>query len=656
MKNFLKWIQLSLVCLWYVAVGEIEMRIIFECPYYDINKQLSILEQETDYDRQTKIFDAYIKRFIDGEDLFDRILSVIPTNEVERLYKYREKAIKVFQTSAVWIPERQLFLASVRVWVFEYICYIYTTFFDENWKEVKEEVMIGATKVPSLLNIPNDWSIANSGPEDGRVFRAFSDQFFIIFNMKRKEPPARPIYLYSFTTGKFNQLRIPEHDGKTVLIEKNWSPLIIDDNHLYFIYNFENFQVVDCTEEGSCTRITGSYKREPGILRGGTAFQKYKDTDYYLSLSFTHLEYIKSGWCKLYRPALSLVKANGNDEDFRLIYTSEPIDFRDRIIMYPMTKYKSQSEKVFCGSGAWLIPNSIARIDEKSDISDITFSLGDEFQLVVKVKGIYKFVGEIIADYEKGILPAETKCAERFAYDYYNQRDLISPIKGLEEKDFEKNVKSVVEVKPQCEHMNYFDQETNKCERCFNLCAKCEIYDYCTECKDPNAVPNGGYCFCKDGFYMDPVANSCKSCSQSCSICSSHDDCLKCKSPNSVVDNGSCKCLEGFIEVFNSQTKTYSCEDITKIDAEKMFGCYRSHTEIDRQEYTLFDSKLGYYISPDKNSLSMVLSGISPGNEMADQEIKYCEFDMSKEKVQKLETSIVRDGYIIELQVKATKL
>ncbi|CAG9320605.1 unnamed protein product [Blepharisma stoltei] len=133
-----------------------------------------------------------------------------------------------------------------------------------------------------------------------------------------------------------------------------------------------------------------------------------------------------------------------------------------RIILTPVTKYKNPGERVFCGPGGWLIPNSIAKIDENSDIADLTLSVDDELQLVVKAKGLLKYIGKIIEAYEKEILPEERKCAEKFAYDYYEKKELVSPLKGIEEKEFEKN--EAAASKGGCKEKHFLNFQSNKCE------------------------------------------------------------------------------------------------------------------------------------------------------------------------------------------------
>ncbi|CAG9325274.1 unnamed protein product [Blepharisma stoltei] len=71
----------------------------------------------------------------------------------------------------------------------------------------------------------------------------------------------RQINLYRFSTATHRKLELQEHIGKTWCVEKNWSPLIIDNVHLYFLYKYEDTQVIDCTEEHlPCKRQFGSDK------------------------------------------------------------------------------------------------------------------------------------------------------------------------------------------------------------------------------------------------------------------------------------------------------------------------------------------------------------------------------------------------------------
>ncbi|CAG9320463.1 unnamed protein product [Blepharisma stoltei] len=230
-----------------------------------------------------------------------------------------------------------------------------------------------------------------------------------------------------------------------------------------------------------------------------------------------------------------------------------------RIILTPVAKYKTPGERVFCGPGARLIPNSIAKIGENSYIADLTLSVDNEL-LVVKAKGLLKYISKIIEAYEKELLPEERKCAQKIAYDYYEKKELVSPLKGLEEKDFEKN--EAITSKLGCMEKHFLSFQSNKCEsKCW-----CEIYDYCTKCKDENAKNKGWYCFCKDRFYMYERDNSCKACSKYCLTCTLAGRCLRCKAPNFVSDDDICKGLESLLEVVNSNdTRTANADIIEAI-------------------------------------------------------------------------------------------
>ncbi|CAG9320603.1 unnamed protein product [Blepharisma stoltei] len=631
-----KGLLLLLSLLWVRISSETEFQIRNGCPFFDINSKINLLQEDTYFNDNEKL-EVYIKGFINKESLFSTIHQVIPNDWKE---KVQIKDIRYLHPSAVWVPERNLFLVAMRVWVLSRICFIYTTFYDKDWKEVKDEIIIGSTKVPSVLDIPHSWSIENSGPEDGRLFRAFSDQFFIAFNMKKLDLSARPMFIYSYTTKKTQQLFIPEHQGKVVIMEKNWSPLIIDNEHLYFVYNFENFQIINCKTDGNCIRVHGDYKWKPGFLRGGSPFVRFRNSNYYIALSWTHTELPKEGWCYLYRPALTIAYAAAANPDFDLVYTSEPIDFHKRLFIKPAGPKDSLDDINSCHT--WLMSNSIAKWDFENDIVDITLTHQDNYPVAVKATGLTKLVKSIIELYEYGKLPQEDHCADKLLYFYYNRDDLAYPGKGMEEGEFEKK------IKPNCQKGEYVEPASDSCQKCHKLCAECEVYDYCKSCADPNSSPVSGYCICNDGYYSK--GDICKKCSNGCAKCSARNNCLACKNPNTVIDNGICKCVEGFVEVYDQASSEFVCKTY---DPNQKFGCYRGRSEIELSEYqNVMKMTFGYQETGQRLGVFLSTQKELPSIE----ENKFCESDITKNKVETLKTSWIEDGFEIEVDIKITKL
>ncbi|CAG9320261.1 BMT4_4 [Blepharisma stoltei] len=644
------WLGL-LLCLYKADSSVTEgPKLIHGCPYFDINSQIRILEKVTQYDDK-EILNIYSKDFLNKEYLTNIVKNAMPSTYSSRIKSNDD--IRYLHPSAMWIPERNLFLVAVRVWALSRICYLYVTFFDSDWKEIRTEDMVGSTKVPSILNIPSDWNVENSGPEDGRLFRALKDEFFIIFNMKKSDSSARPMYMYRFSTGSMQELSIPEHREKAFVIEKNWSPIIIDDSHIYFVYNFENFQVIDCTDEGPCKRVQGDFKRKPGFLRGGSPYVRLGDTNYYLSLGIIHAEYPKQVFCHVYRPVLTIVQAFRDEPSFELIYTSEPFDFEKRIFLYPPGHFRSLNDMHLCdGPMSWTVGNSIAKLDMENDISDMIFTLGDARAVSLKAIGLSAVVNKIIETYELGNLPVEDKCSEKLTKFYFNLDDLSLPKIGNEEVEYQKKIGT----QPKSCEKGLFLNNEGECKRCHNWCSDCLSCDYCTSCSDINAKPLEGYCLCQDGYFFHENSKSCKSCSEGCAKCSDFQNCLKCKNANMVVDNGACKCLEGFLEVFHEELKSYICEDY---EAAKKYSCYKSHkdfSEIDKSDYENFHSvNLGYQLNNDKLSVALSSKDSAGNQNSLFEETQYFDFDVSRNKNQNQQASFIKDGILFEINIKIAK-
>lgn len=155
------------------------------------------------------------------------------------------------------MPERGLYLAVVRVNLFNRSSFIYSALFDREFKEIFVESYIDATAVPGFIGVTSyNWKISQSGPEDPRIF-SMNGKYYVIFNMISRGL-SRNMYIYSYSDKDIKMLRLKEHENMQNFNEKNWSPVIIDEGKFNFVYSYQNFQIIECSRNMDCEVITGN--------------------------------------------------------------------------------------------------------------------------------------------------------------------------------------------------------------------------------------------------------------------------------------------------------------------------------------------------------------------------------------------------------------
>ncbi|CAG9320267.1 unnamed protein product [Blepharisma stoltei] len=381
------------------------------CPVLDVEDHISLVK------KPAPPSEAYIKLLFDIDYIYTLLPPHICEEEKARFQRMSpddKGKTHLFFPSALWLPEKKLYLAAARVSILDSYSYVYITFFDENWNEVREIDFIGKTKVPSILTLGEMKRALWWGPEDPRIFRALSNEIFFIATLMEGAPNFnRQINLYRFSTATHRKLELEEHVGKVWRVEKNWSPLTIDDKHLYFLYKYEGTQVIDCTEERlPCKRIFGSEK-ELSRIHGSSPYVRFLNTNYFVSFAWTNIEFKKPH----HRPALSIIEVIDEGREFKLIYTSEPLHFASTALSDPKwvkTKLSNNDLRRV------LMVTSIARWDFESGVADITLSIDDDLAVAAKITGMTDFVQYVINVYDYGRLPDENKCAQKFAEDYFN--------------------------------------------------------------------------------------------------------------------------------------------------------------------------------------------------------------------------------------------
>ncbi|CAG9329252.1 unnamed protein product [Blepharisma stoltei] len=393
------------------------LNVTIKCPVFNLRKRISILQDGwylpwLNSDTKT----STTKIFTDHNFIYDILKPYLPENEYCDIWEPDQ--FKMMNPSAIWLNDKQMFLAVARINVNKNKSFLYSSWYDSNWNEVITEDFVGNTSVPGILpiEIPSLY-LLNAGPEDPRIFWAFKNQLFVAFNMYDYDE-RRKMWVYNFNTTEFYPFSILEHMLRGYYGEKNWTPLIVDDEHLYFVYNYKDFQLIDCAEKGkNCLWINGVWDRVPEGLKGGSPYMQYKNTSYYVNLGYSHVFVSQNNiTCEIYRPCLTLVRKNEDAPFLELIYTSEPMDFANQLFLKPLTRYASVDEIDICGDARIMMALSIARWDYENDIVDMTININDTIPLALKVSGVGDVIDEVIMWDGLGKLPKENNCAERLLF------------------------------------------------------------------------------------------------------------------------------------------------------------------------------------------------------------------------------------------------
>ncbi|CAG9330834.1 unnamed protein product [Blepharisma stoltei] len=406
------------------------------CPTFNIKTRLSIIEKSCFPCLSFSTTPSMSKLFRDTEFIFSMISPHLLDDQFCDLQSSGE--FMMMFPSAVWLPEKNMFLTVVRMSIRKngsMKSLLFTSLFDSHWNEVITEEMIGATQVPGIIPIEvYDYNIENAGPEDPRIF-TFAGGIYVIFNMIDIDV-RRKMFLFNFETGKSWPLRIIEHSLWSHYTEKNWTPLIVDDEHLYFVYNYKNFQILDCTDKSTyCKKVSGLFDSVPAGLRGGSPYVKFGSTQYFVSFGYSHIDYRKGNqFCAVYRPALTVVKANEESSSFELIYQSEPIDFEEKLFLEPIMPYNSTDQVKICEDGRIMMVASIARWDFDEDVVDATINLNDTIPLAIKITGLTDLVLDAIKMHEGGLVTGEENCIEKLAFKHFEIDDPSSSRLNLRKK------------------------------------------------------------------------------------------------------------------------------------------------------------------------------------------------------------------------------
>ncbi|CAG9320264.1 unnamed protein product [Blepharisma stoltei] len=409
-----------LIAKWALCLGfsiEDETVLTIEgCPGLYINDNVQLLNQSPDYANNFQPLNVYIKKLFDWNHIFGLLEPHLHESLLERYKKITSSDMQdsaILFPSAIWLPDKKLYLVTSRVFLFRWISFLYVTFYDSEWNEVTTEDYVGKTKVPGIIPISVKDKDASTGPEDPRLFVALNNEIFVIFN-RLVDDRNRIMHLYQFSTATSRKLYLEEDAEKQRIDEKNWTPLIIDKEHLYFVYNFKNLQIIDCTAENEpCKKVSGKFDPKPEALRGGSPFVRFTNTNYYVSLSYTHI-FLKN--CHFYRPVFVVMEAVKEQLSFKMIYQSEPFDLNNRVFLEPFTNYKYPNQIRDC---MMVIPSSIASWNFEDDIADLHVTIEDHIPVVARVKGLAKFVEYIINMYEYGRLPENDNCAAKFSERYF---------------------------------------------------------------------------------------------------------------------------------------------------------------------------------------------------------------------------------------------
>ena len=331
---------------------------------------------------------------------------------------------KIMFSPALWLPEIDSYLVVSRLFRWHHNSFLYATLFDEGWNEITEPTRFMSLTVPCFLPIidpkPNT---VYSGPEDPRIFFHGKD-ILCSFNMKDADSK-RKMWFYNFTDSQTTPLSLQDYTVSSVTkipnAEKNWSALSVKDDHLYMVYNYHNFQVIDCNDykaKTPCPMVRGKFDDIITELKGGSPYVRFKNSDYYFSIAYTNIRNPRyNSGSRIYRPAVAVIHVpNGGDPDsIKLIYTGGVLDFADSCVSL------AKRTKSPVGVADVLTVPSIARCNYDDDKVIVTANVDDVFNVVVTINGMIRFLDNIIGLYEKNLLGASECDAVNFAKAHANK-------------------------------------------------------------------------------------------------------------------------------------------------------------------------------------------------------------------------------------------
>jgi hypothetical protein len=252
---------------------------------------------------------------------------------------------------------------------------------------------------PQVLDIYEPESFLFAGPEDGRAILDPWGNVLVSFNMAEVAGDRkRRIWRYNITSGSLRQHMFEQ----TGAFQKNWIPFFLG-NQMRYIYGWNPLKVVDCTiVYQSCEFVEPNLKTNPkfggevGQFRGGSALFRYQD--YYVGTVRTHRTC--EGTKRVYRPNIAILSPK-----LEVIYVSERLEFPE-LFLAPFWPHFPTWESIPADGHHARILTTLTLTPMHNQVDWIVgFSVNDQKNILVELKGFGHFLNAIIDRHRKSTLP-----------------------------------------------------------------------------------------------------------------------------------------------------------------------------------------------------------------------------------------------------------
>jgi len=278
----------------------------------------------------------------------------------------------------------------------------YDFYYRSNYYPVLSEVRFGhfdpdfsntpsTYPVPGIPADPEDRTGIYWGPEDPRLFKDPKGRSLLIYSRRDKDD-VRAMYIFNTVTEK--EVKLYNFGVKT---HKNWTPVdFISDDELVLYYSMQPVELVKCNIiSGKCSfiiRSSLSFFPRGIVLRGGTAFTKYREDYYYSFARSVDRTKLKEGRKQKYRPVFMIIKFDKATLKVDHVYVSSAFDFFG-IPEEAIDKHKKRDDPVF----DYMLPYSAVVRDQDMII---TLNLNDSSNVVLRLHDVIKNIDAIINQYE----------------------------------------------------------------------------------------------------------------------------------------------------------------------------------------------------------------------------------------------------------------
>ena len=332
---------------------------------------------------------------------------------------------------SLWLPHQQVFLAVTKISYHEHkdqhwprVSWLRGQIHDKNWRHLINHTIVWKDHpltFPTILDIPFDFDNAGHGygPESPRL--TFEDSAedaepILVYNARAKNAGWRhATFIHRVFSSRNKMMTLTGRNNNET--DKNWLPLITQsegtgikerqepDQYLHLVDDRSPLRVIRCsTKSGNCDDAFDRNTSHSGALasvHGGTNWMPVPATataDTPSSVQawalFTGSESAKFCGDRFYRPQLAvMVKL---EEEFRLAFVSEPIDFASALV-----SLKPGDDP--CAKSRILLPKSIARWHvvsgdqdgQATDVMDITLSATGGQNQILHLQGLMDLIRKL---------------------------------------------------------------------------------------------------------------------------------------------------------------------------------------------------------------------------------------------------------------------